>query len=196
MMQKSYNQSIPCGTPGGFYDLYHYQVDTRANEAETGLLRAGYGVVCGKTPGTTVTLPTAESAAKNFEGIVTRSSGNRYDLDGKVRIVKGDAVGVLTKGRIWVCLGADQAPKYGDPLYLIVDGEDAGKFATTGTVQLPGKFIGNESDGLAPVEIASMDAYAATMITVNQASHVTVNSAETDVIDGAYADDVLADDTI
>ena len=50
-------------------------------------------------------------------------------------------------------LAAAAKPKYGDDLHLIVSGDDAGCFGTTGGITVPGRFIGPASNGLAPVEL-------------------------------------------
>ena len=42
-VQTSYGYATPKGIPGGIYDLYHYPVDSRFNEEDSGKLRFGVG---------------------------------------------------------------------------------------------------------------------------------------------------------
>lgn len=155
--QTKYNYATGKGIAGGIYDMYHYPVDSRFNEAETGKLHFGMGVVQGSVAGSNVALPTAASTAEKFEGVVVNGFTTQYDLDGDVRILNNQNIGVMRKGRIWVALATDAAPAYGDALHLIVSGDDAGCFTTTGGVEIAGRFIGAASDGIAPVELYGVD---------------------------------------
>lgn len=155
--QTKYGFATGKGIAGGIHDMYHYPVDSRFNEEETGKLRCGVGVVKGSIAGSNVVLPTASSTTADFEGVVVNGFTNEHDLEGKVYIMKNQNVGVMRKGRIWVVLASEAAPKYGDAVHLIVDGDDAGCFATTGGVTIAGRFIGEASDGLAPIELYGVD---------------------------------------
>lgn len=152
-VQKTYGFATSKGVAGGIYDMYHYPVDSRFNEEENGALSFGMGVVPGTIPGSNVALPTSSSKAEDFEGIVVNGFDRQQDLDGKLFILNNQNIGVMRRGRIWARLAAAAKPKYGDDLHLIVSGDDAGCFGTTGGITVPGRFIGPASNGLAPVEL-------------------------------------------
>lgn len=160
-VQTTYGFATGRGIAGGIYDMYHYPVDSRFNEEANGVLRFGVGVVPGTIPGSNVKLPTAESTAAQFEGVIVNGFDRQQDLEGKVRIMNNQNVGVMRHGRIWVVLATDAEPVYGDAVHMIVEGDEAGCFATTGGVALAGRFIGSAQDGLAPVELFGTDAPAA-----------------------------------
>ncbi len=85
-VQTTYGYATSKGIAGGIYDMYHYQVDSRFNEEPNGVLRFGVGVVAGSLPGSNVTLPTAESTAADFEGVVVNGFDRQQDLEGKLAI--------------------------------------------------------------------------------------------------------------
>lgn len=163
-VQTKYGFSTGKGIAGGIYDMYHYPVDSRFNEEENGKLRFGVGVVRGSIAGSNIVLPTADSVAADFEGVVVNGFSNQQDLEGKVFIMNNQNIGVMRKGRIWVRVAEGEAPVYGDKVNLIVDGDEAGFFATTGGVEIAGRFIGNAHDGIAPVELYGVDAPVAAAV--------------------------------
>ena len=152
-VQTSYGNQTPKGVAGGIYDMFHYPVDSRFNEETDGVLRFGVGVVPGTLPGSSVKLPAADSTAAQFEGVVLNGYDRQQDLSGKLFILNNQNVGVMRRGRVWVRLAADAAPKYGDPVHLLNSGDDVGCFSTTGGLTVPGRFIGPASNGVAPVEL-------------------------------------------
>lgn len=163
MMQMNYNQATPNGVAGALVDLSAHVVDTRLNESGTAL-KFGMGVVHGTTPGSDIKIPVAGTTAAEFEGVVVHTYANEMDMSGAVAIQPFSALSVMRYGRIWVRLEADITPAYGDPLYLIIDGDDAGAFtntadtptdgATAKTVAVKGRFIGGKGTGdVAPVEL-------------------------------------------
>lgn len=152
-VQKIYGFATSKGIAGGIYDMYHYSVDSRFNEEENDVLTFGMGVVPGAIPGSNIALPTSASKAEDFEGIVVNGFDRQQDLEGKLFILNNQNVGVMRRGRIWARLVAAAKPKYGNALHLIVSGDDAGCFGTTGGITVPGRFIGPASNGLAPVEL-------------------------------------------
>lgn len=156
-VQTSYSFATGKGIAGGIYDMYHYTVDSRTNEAATGAVTFGMGVVKGTVPGGTIALPKAASTAADFEGVVVNGFTGQHDLEGKVYLLKNQSVGVMRKGRIWAMLAEDEDPAYGDEVHLVVSGDDIGKFATTGGVKLAGRFIGKAEGGIAPVELDGVD---------------------------------------
>ena len=164
-VQTSYGFATGKGIAGGIFDMFHYPVDSRYNEEENGKLRFGVGVVKGSIPGSNVILPTSDSKSADFEGVVVNGFSNQQDLEGKVRVMKNQNVGVMRKGRIWVVLAKDAEPAYGDPIHLIVEGDDAGCFANEGGVDIAGRFIGAANCGIAPVELHGVDVAAASTTT-------------------------------
>ena len=151
--QTTYGFATSKGVPGGIYDMYHYPVDSRFNEEDNGKMLLGVGVVTGAIPGSSVKMPTASSKAADFEGVVVNGFTQQHDLEGNVAVMNNQSIGIMRRGRIWVRLVDEADPKYGDALHLIVDGNDAGCFATTGGVEVPGRFIGEASNGVAPIEL-------------------------------------------
>ena len=152
-VQTSYGNQTPKGVAGGIYDMFHYPVDSRFNEEADGVLRFGVGVVPGTLPGSSVKLPAADSTAAQFEGVVLNGYDRQQDLSGKLFILNNQNVGVMRRGRVWVRLAADAAPKNGDPVHLLNSGDDVGCFSPTGGLTVPGRFIGPASNGVAPVEL-------------------------------------------
>ena len=152
-VQTSYGNQTPKGVAGGIYDMFHYAVDSRFNEETDGVLRFGVGVVPGTLPGSSVKLPAADSTTTQFEGVVLNGYDRQQDLSGKLFILNNQNVGVMRRGRVWVRLAADAAPKYGDEVHLLTSGDDVGCFSTTGGLTVPGRFIGPASNGVAPVEL-------------------------------------------
>lgn len=160
-VQTSYGNQTPRGVAGGIYDMFHYAVDSRFNEEADGVLRFGVGVVPGTLPGSSIKLPAADSTAAQFEGVVLNGYDRQQDLSGKLFILNNQNVGVMRRGRIWVRVVEGATPAYGGALHMVTDGADAGCFTTTGGVEVPGRFIGPASDGVAPVELYGTGAAAA-----------------------------------
>ena len=79
-------------------------------------------------------------------------------MDGAVALKNEATVGVLTHGKVWARIKAGITPAYGDALYLITTGDNAGLFTNateTGAIAITGgKFVGSKGTGdVAPVEI-------------------------------------------
>lgn len=159
--QTKYGFATAKGVPGGIYDMYHYPVDSRVNEEGNGKLRFGVGVVTGSAPGSKIALPGAESTDAVFEGITVNGFTAQHDLDGKVFILNNAAVGVMRHGRIWARVSEGSEPVYGKPLHMVVEGDEAGFFATEGGIEVPGRFIGGVNNGVAPVELYGITSGAA-----------------------------------
>ena len=160
-VQTKYTYKTGRGLPGGIYDMHHYPVDSRFNEEKNGVLRFGVGVVPGTLPGSNIKLPTADSTAADFEGVVVNGFDRQQDLEGKVTILNNQNVGVMRRGRIWVRVVEGATPAYGGALHMVTDGADAGCFATVGGLEIPGRFLGPAQDGVAPVELYGTGASAA-----------------------------------
>lgn len=164
-VQTNYNLHMSHGVAGGLYDTSVHTVDTRNNEANSGKLKFGLGVVEGRAPGKNVTLPTAATTKAKFEGVVINSHAHEQDYKGEVTLRNNETVGILTKGRIYVRIVQDAEPKYGNSLYLITNGENAGYFTNeleTGVtgIELNGYFLdGKATDAIAPafVDVDKVD---------------------------------------
>lgn len=162
-VQTKYGFKTAKGIAGGIYDMHHYPVDSRFNEEPNKVLRFGVGVVPGTIPGSNVKLPTAESTAAQFEGVVLNGYDRQQDLEGKLFIQNNQNVSVMRRGRVWVRLATGAVPAYGSPVCMVTDGDEAGCFTTEGGVTIPGRFIGTASggtDGVAPVELYGIDGSA------------------------------------
>lgn len=155
MVQTNYGFNTPIGQPGGLYDLSPVEIDSFLNEAATGALGFGMGVVKGTAAGTGVALPGSSSAAVDFEGIVVNRRTTENNDDG-VPVIKNKAtVGVLRYGRIYVKLATGADPAYGEALYMVKTGDDAGCFtdSSSSTVAIKGRFLTAAIDGIAAVEL-------------------------------------------
>ncbi len=164
-VQTAYNFATSRGVAGGLYDLSPYASDSRLNgETVAGALKFGMGVVGGSAPGANVKRPAAGATPANFEGIVMTGFTTEQDINGNVVVMPGQTVGLLRYGRVWVRIKDGIAPEYGEPLHLIVDGDDAGLFtnaadvpaegAASKTIAVKGRFIGGKGSGnVAPVEL-------------------------------------------
>lgn len=126
--QMSYGYSTPMGAPGGIVDLAPHLIDTFINEEKTGVMKFGIGVVYGTKSASKVVKPTAGSTALDFAGITVNNRHTEHDLDGNIRIPENRAIGVMRYGRIYGRVDETAEISYGDPVYLIVEGENAGFF--------------------------------------------------------------------
>ena len=163
--QKSYNFSTPCGVAGGLYDLTDKVIDARRNEENNGVLGFGYGVVVGTTAGTDVKLPAgSELTAATFEGITVNGFTSEENMSGDVVLLKNATVGVLSFGRIWAKVVHGLTIAYGDKVYLVVSGDDKGKFSNDSGdgVEVGGaRFLGVDGSGdVSVVEIHAVGAAA------------------------------------
>lgn len=160
--QTRYGYSSPIGAAGGIVDLAPYAIDAFLNEEDTGKMQFGMGVVTGSKKGIGVKLPVKASTAANFEGVTTNRRTTEYDVEGDLKLRKSAAIGVMRYGRIYVRVAANVKPGYGDSLYLIAEGDNAGCFtnaaATEGaaaTIAVKGRFLGgvDTSAQIAAVEL-------------------------------------------
>ncbi len=135
--QTKYGYSTPVGAAGGIVDLAAHVIDTFLNEEETGKMKFGLGVVQGSKPGVNIALPTAETTAAVFEGITTNNRTTEYDLEGKLHVRKGSAVGVMRYGKIYGRVAEGVEPKYGESVYLITEGAEAGCFTNVASEGSP-----------------------------------------------------------
>lgn len=154
-VQTSYGFGFPKGVAGGLFDLSDHEVSTRQSEGEG--VTFGVGVVVGTNKGTDVKLPTADSTAAQFEGVVVHNSVMaELDMNNKLNIGEKRTVGCLHHGKIWVKTGENAAPAYKEKVYLIVDGEEAGLFTTSADtatkVELNARYLGVTDTGIANAE--------------------------------------------
>lgn len=163
-VQTAYNWTTGKGIAGGLVDLTPHIIDTFANEENNGVLKPGMGVMAGTTAGKQIKV-FKTGGTPVFEGVVTNNRTTEYDLDGKIRVLKGKAVGVLRWGRIWVKVPAGVTVAYGNGLYIIGAGDNAGYFTNTDNSSanpaVPGRFLGPAENGIAPAEIYHSDTAAA-----------------------------------
>lgn len=165
-VQTTYNWTTGRGIAGGLVDLTPHAIFSFINEEDNGVLKPGMGVVQGTTPGKTIKIADSEATAAVFEGVVNNNRTTEYDLDGKIRILKGAGTGVLRWGTIYVLVAEGAEPAYGDPVYLVTSGDDAGKFSNSdgsdatvepaveaNGIQVGGRFLGAAENGIAPVEL-------------------------------------------
>ena len=157
--QLSYSYQTPKGVAGGLLDISPYAIDSRINgEEEYGALKFGMGAVQGDNPGVNVLIPSTSSAASDFEGVVLTGFTQMMNTEGAANIAPLQTVGILRWGRAWVRLADGITPVYGESLYLIKTGDDAGLFTNDSgggaNFAVNGRFIGGLGSGdIAPVEI-------------------------------------------
>lgn len=156
--QKSYGYATPRGIAGSLYDLSPYTIDSRINgETDPKSLKYGMGVIQGTTPGLSVKLPAAGTSTEIFEGIAMTGMTAQQDMNGGIDVAPLQTVGVLRQGRAWARVVADSAVSYGDSLYLVISGDNAGLFTNASAedcILVSGRFIGKKGAGnIAPVEL-------------------------------------------
>ena len=161
-MRNSYTYQTPKGVAGGLMDISPYSIDSRVNgETDADALKFGMGAVQGGSPGVDVVVPNDADTADKFEGVVMTGYTNEMDMLGDVRIQHLKTVGILRYGKAWARIVKGITPAYGDALYLVNDGTDAGLFTNdaTDTLEINGRFIGTAGTGdIAPVEIYNQKA--------------------------------------
>ena len=142
--QTTYRYNTVPGAAGGIVDIAPYAIDTFLNEENNGVLKFGMAAVQGTKAGTEIKKPVAASTAAKFEGIVTNNRTTEYDLDGNLSIRKGASVGVMRYGRIYARIAPNVTPAYGDALYFVKSGDNAGCFTNTSgetAVAVKGRFL-------------------------------------------------------
>ena len=154
-MQTSYSYNTPIGAAGGIVDLAPHFIASFINEADTGALGFGMGCVKGTKAGYGVKLPVSGSAAGDFEGIITNRRTTELDLDGNLSLRNKCALGVMRYGLIYAVLADGATPEYGDAVYMVKSGDDAGKFtdSSSSTLAIKGRFLSGADNGVAIVEL-------------------------------------------
>lgn len=154
-MQTSYGYNTPMGAAGGIVDLAPHYIASFVNEANNGVLGFGMGCVKGTNAGKGVTIPNADSTAAVFEGIITNRRTTELDLEGNLSLRKKCALGVMRYGVIYAVLAEGADPAYGEAVYMVKTGDDAGKFtdSSTSTIAIKGRFLSAAENGVAIVEL-------------------------------------------
>ena len=154
-MQISYSYNTPIGAAGGIVDLAPHYIASFINEAANGAAAFGLGVVKGANAGKGVKIPVAGSSATDFEGIITNRRTTELDLEGNLSLRNKCALGVMRYGVIYALLADGATPEYGDALYMVKSGEDAGKFtdSSSSTLAIKGRFLSGADNGVAIVEL-------------------------------------------
>lgn len=157
-VQTSYNFATPKGVAGSLFDLAPYSIDSRINgEADAGVLKFGMGAIQGTAPGSDVKVPATGATAATFEGVVLNGFNTQQTMQGVVEILPSQTVGILRYGKAWARIKTGITPAYGDALYLVISGDDAGAFTNAAgddTIAVKGRFIGAKGTGnVAPVEL-------------------------------------------
>ena len=166
--QTRYGYPMPIGAAGGIVDTAPYSIVSRLNEEESGTMKFGIGVVQGTKPGSGIAVPTSAATVAKFEGITTNNHHTEHDLEGGLRIRKSAAIGVMTYGRVYARVAEGVEPAYGDSLFIITSGAEAGfvtnnaaaapkegETATSTTIAIKGRFLGgvDSTTKVAPVEL-------------------------------------------
>lgn len=158
--QTRYGYNTPIGAAGGIVDLAPYAIDTFLNENANGVMKFGMGVVRGSNPGTNVAVPADGATADKFEGITVNNRTTEYDMEGNLALRKGASVGVIRYGRVYGRVAADVKPAYGEAVYLVVSGEEAGCFTNVadGNVAIKARFLGgvDSTAQIAQIELFNM----------------------------------------
>ena len=79
-------------------------------------------------------------------------------MQGELKLQPKSTVSVMRSGRIWVRLASGVAPKYGDPVFLVINGAGLGCFKTAAdsanTLQINARFLGEKDNSeIAPIEL-------------------------------------------
>ena len=156
-MRLDYSYQARLGVPGTLYDISPHAIDSRLNDESTiDAMQFGIGVFQGDSPGKTVRKPIAGDALATFEGISMGSQTTSMDMQGERYIRPQQTIGVLRWGRAWVRIVPGRIIQYGDPLFLITSGINAGLFTNeaTNNLAINAMFIGElGTSDVAPVEV-------------------------------------------
>lgn len=152
-MQANYGYVIPKGIAGGKVDLSFDEVVTRSSE--DGKVKFGLAVQIGTAAGKQVKIPVTGATKDKIEGVALYEANAEQDMDGNVVLKKGVTISIMKKGKIWVRTAESANPVYGKPAYVVLTGEDAGKFTDSQGSNLDiGAVFGAEKDtGIAIVEL-------------------------------------------
>ena len=157
--QLTYTYQTPKGVAGALVDISPYSIDSRTNaETKIDAMLFGMGAMQGETPGVNVLVPTDSMTGELFEGVVMTGYTQQMTIGGEIHIYPAQTVGVLRWGRAWARVVDGVSPVYGDALFLVKTGADAGLFTNDdgggSNLAINGRFYGGLGNGnVAPVEI-------------------------------------------
>ena len=156
-MRMDYGFQTWLGMPGTLYDISPYAIDSRQNAEEVpGIMQFGIGVMQGDTPGANVRVPTEGDSLTAFEGVSMGSQTMDMNMDGELIIRPHQTIGVMRWGRAWVRVVPDTDIKYGDRVFLVRGGENAGLFTNipANGLSINAMFIGGlGTSSVAPIEL-------------------------------------------
>ena len=154
-VQMNYSFTSAAGASGGIVDLAPYKIDTFINKENTGVMRFGLGVI--RDSGNVCKLPVAGATGDKFLGITVNNRSTEFDMEGNLHIRNKAALGVMRYGSIYAKVAAGLTITPGDKLYLIISGNDAGKFTNVSgdtAIEVNGVFDGAaDSQAIAPVTL-------------------------------------------
>jgi len=158
--QLTYGYTPPRGLAGTLLDLANLKdIDSRVNgETDVNAMLFGMGAVQGMNPGVDVLVPTDASTVEQFEGIVMTGHTQQMTMTGEVNVYPAQTVGILRWGRAWARVVPGVIPAYGEPVFLVIDGDDAGLFTNDDgggdNMAINGRFYGGLGTGdVAPIEL-------------------------------------------
>ena len=159
-MRLDYSYQPRLGVPGTLYDTSPHAIDSRQNaETSPGVMQFGIGVMQGDTPGVNIRVPAAGDTTAAFEGVSMGSQTFDMNMEGELKVRPHQTVGVLRWGRAWARVAPGLTIKYGDPVFLVISGNNAGLFtniagAAGSSIALNAMFIGGlGTSDAAPIEI-------------------------------------------
>jgi len=163
--QTTYGFTPPRGLAGTLLDIANLKdIDSRVNaETEVDVMLFGMGAVQGNNPGVDVLVPTDASTPEQFEAIVMTGHTQQMTMGGEVHVYPAQTVGILRWGRAWARVVDGVTPAYGEPVFLVIDGDDAGWFTNDDgggdNMAINGRFYGGLGTGnIAPIELYTPNA--------------------------------------
>ncbi len=153
--QTSYNFKTVAGAAGGIVDLAPNKIDTFINKENTGDMKFGYGVI--RDSGNVCKFPVSGTTGDKFLGVTVNNRTTEFDLEGNTYIRNKAAIGVMRYGSIYAKTATGLTIAAGDSLYLIISGNDAGKFTNASgdnAIAVNGVFDGAaDSQSIAPITL-------------------------------------------
>ena len=149
--QTTYRWDTVMGAAGGIVDLAPYAIDTFANEENDGVMQFGIAVV-GGTNADQCKVVTSSSAATDFLGVSVNNRTTELAINGDLTIANKASVGVMRWGRIYVKVASGLTITPGEAAYVIISGDDIGKFtnSSSSTLAVKARFL-SAVDGAADI---------------------------------------------
>lgn len=153
--QTAYGFNTAAGAAGGIIDLAPNKIDTFYNKETTGVMKFGFGVI--RDTGNICKLPVAGTTPDKFLGVTVNNRTTEFDLEGNIHIRNKAALGVMRYGTVYVRVTTGLTISAGDKAYLIISGNDAGKFTNASgdtAIEINGVFEGPaDAHNVAPVNL-------------------------------------------